>query len=219
MPITCDLICQITSQRSTLFISSKLFIIVMYCSIIVYPVTCSSGCYCYYLQSERANVLNCSGSDVGQFNNLDIPKGTARIIASNNNIGHLCPEFNLENVTYFDFHSSNITSICDDFFVFLLANSSRSVTYLNLANNHLKSFSKVLKKFIFLETLCLSGNPVECTCDNVWFVEWMIEFTTPSGNKIIQDYQKVTCADERWNKTAVYKLSYKKMGCYPIAIG
>ena len=185
----------------------------------MYPVTCSSDCYCYYLHFERANVLNCSGSDVGQFKKLDIPYGTTWIIAGNNNIGHLCPAFNLENIIYFDFHSSNITSICDDFFVFLLANNGRSVTHLNFANNHLKYFSKGFKKLIPLETLYLSGNPVECTCDNVWLVEWMIKFTTPFGNKIIRDYENITCADERWNNTPVYKLDYIKMGCYPISIG
>ena len=185
----------------------------------MYPVACSSSCYCYYLQAERANVLNCSGSDVEQFNNLDIPDGTTWLIADDTNIGHLCPTFSLKNITHFDCQSSNITSICDDFFLSLSHSNGSNVTNLNLANNHLKSFSKSLKKLTSLETLYLSGNPIECTCDNAWLVGWMTNFTTPFGDRIIRDYTNVICADEKWNKTAFYKLNHKKMGCYPTAIG
>ena len=154
-----------------------------------------------------------------QFNNLDVPNGTTWIIADNTNIKHLCPKFSVENITHFDFQSSNITSICDDFFLSLSHSNGSNVTNLNLANNHLKSFSKGLKKLTCLEALYLSGNPIECTCDNIWLVGWMTNFTTPFGNKIIKDYKNVVCADERWNRTAVYKLNHKKMGCYPTAIG
>ena len=185
----------------------------------MHPVACSNGCYCYYLQSERANVLNCSGSDVEQFNELDVPDGTTRIIADNTNIGYLCPMFSLKNITHIDFQSSNITSIWDDFFLCLAQRNGYKVVHLNLADNYLKTFSKNLKWLISLETLYLSRNPIQCTCDNVWLVDWMKHFTTLAGNRIIKDYEDVICADERWNKTAVYKLNYKKMGCYPISIG
>ena len=148
-----------------------------------------------------------------QFNSLKIPDRTAWIIADNNNIGHFCPTFCLKNITYFDFQFSNITSICTDFFLSLLRKNRHNVTHLNLANNNLKSFSNSLKKLITLETLYLSGNPIKCTCGNVWLVNWMNNFTTPSGNKIIKDYEDLICADEQWNKTAVYQLDYDRMGC------
>ena len=172
------------------------------------------GCSCYYLQKKRANVVNCSNISLTSLENLKVPNETTWLIADSNKIQSLCPSDNLGNISRLDLHSSEITFICDDYFQYL--GYQGHVQYLNLANNSFKNFEESIKKLTSLKTAFLAGNPIDCTCDSLWLTDWLMNFTTPSGEKVVRDYEKITCYGGEWDGTPVYKLDPVEMGCYPV---
>ena len=66
-----------------------------------------------------------------------------------------------------------------------------------------------------LESLYLSGNPVECGCEMLWMANWMENSTSASGHRLVPDYKNVICASGAEMGTPVYKINPVKMGCYP----
>ena len=112
-----------------------------------------------------------------------------------------------------DLHSSKIEHICDDTFQNLAQNDK--IKYLNMAYNGITKFSKNIVHIKSLEEVYVAGNPIECNCDTFWFVNWLTNFTTPSGVRIVKDYMNVTCSGGKWNGTRVHKLDAVKMGCFP----
>ena len=177
----------------------------------VLPILCANRCSCYYLQKERANVLNCSNASLTSLANLRVPDETTWLIADSNKIQSLCTTDNLGNISRLDLHSSEITFICDDYFHYL--GSQGHLEYLNLANNTLTKFEKSIQTLTSLKTAFLAGNPIDCTCDTIWLADWLVNFTTPSGEKVVRDYQEVTCHGGEFNGSYVYKL---KMRCDPV---
>ena len=118
------------------------------------------------------------------------------------------------NITRIDLHSSGIITICDEYFEFLAEHGK--VDVLNLTNNSITTLGTVITKVSSLETAYLGGNPIHCTCDILWLTDWLVNFTTPSGEKVVRDYEKVTCYGGEWDGTSVYKLDPMEMGCYPV---
>ena len=66
-----------------------------------------------------------------------------------------------------------------------------------------------------MEKVHVSGNPIECTCDSTWFADWLMNFTAPSGVRVVKDYDEVTCSGGEWNGTAVHEVDAVEMGCFP----
>ena len=89
----------------------------------------------------------------------------------------------------------------------------KKTSFLNLADNDLKTFPKTLNRTAFSEVY-LAGNPIDCNCDMLWFVDWL-NSTDKSGSRIVKDYKRVLCAGGEWNGTQVYNLSPVRMGCFP----
>ena len=162
---------------------------------------------------KQANVLNCSATQTKTLNNLEIPEVTTWLIADSNNINHVCEKSDFENILHMDLHSSKIEHICDDTFQNLAQNDK--IKYLNMAYNGITKFSKNIVHIKSLEEVYVTGNPIECNCDTFWFVNWLTNFTTPSGVRIVKDYMNVTCSRGKWNGTRVHKLDAVKMGCFP----
>ena len=177
----------------------------------VSPVNCSNVCTCYYLQKEKANVLNCSNVNFESLNALEIPEDTTWIIANFNNIPHLCSGSDIPSVRHIDFQSSGIVSICDEFFETI---KKRNVKYLNLAWNEITKFSEIFKEATNLDAIFLAGNPIECMCDTLWFADWLEHFTTPSGERVVKDYREVKCTSGLGLGTRVYQLDGYEIGCY-----
>ena len=173
-----------------------------------YTLQCSSSCWCHYFFEKEANVLNCSNiTSVAQ---LTIPNGTMWLVAESNQLPYLMWSDNLDGIQHFEFQNSSIRKIAKDFF----SNIKVKKTYLNLANNNLKSFPKTLNETHFSEVY-LAGNPIDCNCDMLWFAHWLNTTEPQSQNRIVKDYKLVLCAGGRWNGTQVYNLSPVRMGCFP----
>ena len=118
----------------------------------------------------------------------------------------------MENIVHIDIQKSNIISICDECFSNLATEGD--ITYLNLAHNNIRTFSETLQTVHSLEEVYLAGNPINCNCDMIWFAEW-INATTPSGVRIVKDYQDIKCSGGEWDDVLVYQVDGTKMGCLP----
>ena len=135
-------------------------------------------------------------------------------MAHSNHINKLCGDrWRLQNITHIDLHGSGIAHVCDEFFQDVALHGR--LKYLNLANNAIAKPNRLIVDVKSLEEVYMSGNPIECTCDSMWFASWLMNFTAPSGVRIVKDYEKVTCYGGQWSGTAVHKLDAVEMGCFP----
>ena len=178
----------------------------------VLPISCSNGCFCYYLPEKRVNLLNCSNAGISNLNNLTVPVETQWLTSDCSGVTQLCWSSNLENLEYIDLSGSNFLSICDDFFI-RLKNISK-VTYINLSKNRLSHFPKALSNVTSLD-IYLAGNPVDCNCEMLWFVEWLNSTNNRTDTRPVKDYKEIRCSGEKWNGVQVYKLNQVVMGCVP----
>ena len=176
------------------------------------PLQCSNNCWCHYFFQEKANVLNCSHTNVTSFTHLPIPNETMWLIAKYNHIPYLQWSENLDSIQHFDLQNSGVHHITDDFFSKI--KSINKTKFINLVNNDLKAFPKNLDGTNFSKVY-LAGNPIDCNCQMLWFASWLNATEPRSENRIVKDYKQVVCAGGQWNGTQVYKLNAKQMGCYP----
>ena len=143
---------------------------------------------------------------------LWIPNETMWLVAKSNSIPYLQWSENLEDIQHLDLQNSSVLNIVDEFFSKITA--IKKTSFLNLANNDLKVFPKTLNG-TNISQVYLAGNPIDCNCDMLWFAEFLNTTDPQSGSRVVIDYEKVLCADGKWNGTQVYKLNAAQMGCYP----
>ena len=142
---------------------------------------------------------------------MDVPNETTWLIANHNSVNYLCWSDNIKDIEHFEIHSSNIFTICDEFFSRI--NRTGKAKYLDIAKNNLKVISKSLKSVEQLEVY-LAGNPIECNCDTLWVTQWF-NTTGGSGHKTVKDYKDIKCVNDKWKGLQVYQLNGIKMGCFP----
>ncbi len=110
------------------------------------------------------------------------------------------------NVTSLNLKGSKLDNICDDTLDSILQTSD--LKWLSLAQNNL---TKISQKFQLrvnnLDKLWLSGNPFHCGCDMIWMIDWIGNATAPSGGRLVQDYQDITCVSGLWKDTPVFQLN------------
>ena len=175
------------------------------------PLQCSNSCWCHYFFEEKANVLNCSDTNMTSLRELPIPNETMWLVGRSNHIPRLVWSKNLSQIQHFDLQNSSMGYITDKFFSKI--QTARKAKFLNLAKNILKAFPKTLNRTSFSK-VCLAGNPVDCNCDMLWFAHWLNTTEPQSQNRIVKDYKRVLCAGGKWNGTQVYNLSPVRMGCF-----
>ena len=164
---------------------------------------------CNYFFEEAATVLNCSNTNITSLTELRIPNETMWLVAKSNNIPRLDWSKNLSHIQHLDLQNSKIKFITDS--IFSKIKITKKTTFLNLANNDLKSFPKTLNGTHFSEVY-LAGNPIDCNCDMLWLTNWL---NATEVRRMVKDYKLVLCAEGKWNGTQVYKLNPVRMGCYP----
>ena len=133
------------------------------------------------------------------------------LVTKSNDIPYVQWSENLAVIQHFDLQDSGVFNIADNYFSEIAI--TKRTTYLNLANNNLKTFPQTLNGTSFSEVY-LAGNPVDCNCDMLWFAEWL-NVTNQFGRRIVKDYKQILCVGGRWNGTQVYKLKAVEMGCFP----
>ena len=119
---------------------------------------------------------------------LQIPNETMWLVAKSNSIPYLQWSGNLDVIQHLDLQNSSVVNIADDFFLKITA--IKKTSFLNLANNNLKTFPKTLNGTNFSE-VCLAGNPIDCNCDMLWFTEFLNTTNPQSGSRVVIDYEKV----------------------------
>ena len=176
--------------------------------------TCSvpNNCWCHYFFEKKANVLNCSHTNLTSLEELHILNGTMWLVAKYNDISHLKCLESLDHIQHFDLQNSSVFQISDDFFSEI--KTMKKPVFLNLANNDLKSFPKSLNGTSFSQAY-LAGNPIDCNCEMLWFADWLNTTNPRTKGRIVADYEQVVCVGGTWDGTQVYKLNAGQMGCYP----
>ena len=106
------------------------------------PLQCSSDCRCHYFFEEDANVFDCSQTNLTSLTQLPIPNETMWLVVKSSDIPYLQWSKNLAAIQHFDLQDSGVFHVADDFFSKITA--TKKTTFLNLANNYLKSFPKTL---------------------------------------------------------------------------
>ncbi len=178
-------------------------------------VECSIQCLCHYDQLKKVNIMTCKSEALTALPSV-VPEFTDWIMLKNMNRRNLCTidMGPYESISHFYLESSNISQICDSTLKDLL--SSRKLKYLSFANNNISYFSPTWKTLnSHLDKLWLGGNPIKCTCDSIWMMDWLENSTGASGQRLVQDYQNVICASGAEIGTPVYKINRIKMKCYP----
>ena len=104
------------------------------------PLQCSNNCWCHYFFEERANVLNCSHTNLTSLAELRIPNKTMWLVAKFNDISYLEWSENLDAIQHLDLQTSGVHLITDDFFSKIKC--TNKMKFLNLANNDLKAFPR-----------------------------------------------------------------------------
>ncbi|TRY54314.1 hypothetical protein DNTS_021292 [Danionella cerebrum] len=97
----------------------------------------------------------------------------------------LMPESDMENITDITVTNTHLTYVSPMAFF----NNSK-LQYLNLRDNNLSTLSWMAIRNSNLSTLLLSGNPLQCTCENIWIKVWL-EDSERDGLQCLQDGGRV----------------------------
>ncbi len=118
------------------------------------------------------------------------------------------------NVTSLSLRQSQVSYICDSVLDSILIHFH--IKWLDLSKNKLKSISPSFKaSHHHLEKLWLAGNPIQCSCDMIWLIDWIGNATTHTGDKLVQDYKDVICGPGLQAGLPVFTLNRVEMGCFP----
>ena len=158
-------------------------------------------------------MYNCSSQNLDKMP-LSVPNFSDWVLLKDNNINNIDRFPNYLSKAQFLHLGGNILSNLNNSFLFKLQ-TSRSITWLNLAENRLTQIPTNFQELLLLQKIWLSGNPFHCDCSMLWMISWLNNFTTPEGEHIIQDYQDVRCRSGGAVGTPFYKLNEVMLGFYP----
>ncbi len=109
--------------------------------------------------------------------------------------------------------SNSMKKICPEFTDSLLTHTH--LTQVDLSGNKLQFLPQNIIEAKHLIKIWLSGNDFQCDCSMLWMIGWLANFTTPSGENVIQDHKKITCANGEMAGLPIYQLNRVSMGCFP----
>ncbi len=132
----------------------------------------------------------------------------------NTNIIELCGTYSYldrpSNISSLRITSGSLNSICFDTVNQILKRSS--VENLNISNNNMSEIPKALATpGNRILRIWLKGNPVKCNCGMTWLIDWLDN----DGQRVVQDYQDVTCLQGRQIGQPIYMVKPLDMGCFP----
>ena len=183
----------------------------------VVPATCQSQkgytCLCHYYREMQANVYNCSSESLTRLPNTIHPNATW-LAVGNTRLRELCeiPSY-FDKIWYLNVANNNLSSICKTFIKYII--NQRKLKWLNLKGNSFTTFPKEMTQLNYTEKLWLSENPIHCDCSMTWIIGWLNNFTTPSGEHVIEDYRTMRCHTGMMKGKLLYLLDQVEMGCFP----
>ena len=131
-------------------------------------------------------MANCSKSELTKIPK-SLPIDTDWLILNGNNISS--PEVteikHINSLSRIDLKDNEMKIISEDFAQFLSKHGN--LDDLDISNNNLKTIPRNFKNVNILK-LSLSGNRFQCTCNNMWMKNWLIE-----SRNMIQEYNTVSC--------------------------
>ena len=143
-----------------------------------------------------------------------VPNYTDWVLLESDNIQNLNGKLSYLRKIEFLNLNNNMISLLDDSFVTTLYQNKR-MKLLNLAQNKLTLLPKSVQNWTHLEKIWLSGNPFHCNCDMTWMIGWLNNFTTPSREHIIVDYDQLKCYSGKMIGLPIFALNKVLLGCYP----
>ena len=185
----------------------------MYINIFVeqYPESCATVCRCYSNRHHKVLVANCSYSDLTQIPS-SLPKELDWLIMSGNNISFLGEEkisnSSLGHLSKLNLQKNTIVNISSSFMKIFIQHSRLS--FLDLSFNKLRNLPKNIKNLTFLQEVKISGNQFQCTCDNLWKKDWIL-----NNSNVVVDYKNIKCKMKGGKKVAIVQMNEVDMGCIP----
>ncbi|KAG7476277.1 hypothetical protein MATL_G00081130 [Megalops atlanticus] len=155
--------------------------------------TCPASCAC------SASAISCADQDSGLAafpvlqTEIDM-ESVEEIYISNQNRFHTISDddmkfySNLRNLTV---TNTQLTSVSPDAFLY-----NAKLQYVNLKNNKLPSVSWRTFRNLNISHLFLMGNPLLCSCENMWITFWR-------GAE--SDFQALDCVEERGGTKRLYQ--------------
>ena len=172
-----------------------------------FPHSCVTQCRCYSNHYKGNVVANCSYSGLTHIPD-SLPEQTDWLLLAGNNISSLKTESNdtlyhLSQLDLYDNSISNISFEAIDHFI-----QTNTLMYLNISKNQLRNLPENIKNLTSLTTLKIHGNIFECSCENFWMKEWLLNET-----QIVDDYKNIKCQmkSEKW--IPVVRMDKADMGC------
>ena len=176
------------------------------------PVICGDQCHCYYSVAVDYNVYNCTSTESRLLpNDNNITTIADYFDFSNNKFTEFCNQRKyMKTTSVLDLSSNFVNRICEDTIKFL---QNGKMTTLNLADNKLTTLPKTISKITSLQVVRLSGNNFTCNCRMIWMIDWFKERNT-TGQRIVEDYDQIFCANGMKKGTKIYQLKAEEMGCF-----
>ena len=142
-----------------------------------------------------------------------VPNMTNWLTIRGGNIQRLCEYFAYFNeILKLNVSGNGIRGICESVMDSII--HADSIKLIDLSSNGITHLPKTFRHGHF-ERIWLSGNEFECNCDMLWMANWLANTTSPSGGHLIQDYNKVTCNNNKYKGMPISALNATYMNCLP----
>ena len=156
-------------------------------------------------------MADCSNSGLTKIP-VSLPDDLDWLLLSGNNISFLGTEASnhntLKHISKLILRNNKITNIPEKFLDIFVNNSKLS--FLDISSNTLKNLPQNIRNIASLEKLKIFGNMFQCSCDNTWMRNWIL-----NNSEIIENYQKIMCHMEGGKLIPIVQMNEVDMGCVP----
>ena len=141
-----------------------------------------------------------------------LPDDLEWLILSGNNISFLSVEASthstLEHISELVLQNNRLTNISANF-IGVFANNSK-LTFLDISSNSLKFLPQNIRNITSLEKLNIQENSFQCSCDNTWMRNWIL-----NKSEIIENYKEIKCQMKSGKWIPIVQMNEVDMGCLP----
>ena len=176
-----------------------------------YPESCETECRCYSNWHDRALVADCSNSGLTKIP-ISLPDDLDWLLLSGNNISFLFAEASnhntLKHISKLILQNNIIINISENI-LDIFANNSK-LSFLDISSNNLKFLPKSIRNISSLAKLKIQKNMFQCSCDNTWMRNWLL-----NNSKIIENYKEIKCQMNGAKWIPIIQMNEVNMECLP----